>query len=123
VRERLLLKGVGFSCSVRNRAGGAELGGELSEAIGLICDELVTNVLKYADASKVELDLEIGAQSVRLRFTDDGRGFKPRTARKSGFGLRNLSSRIRKLGGRLRVSSVPGKGSAFSIHLPRGNEP
>ncbi|HLH69753.1 MAG TPA: ATP-binding protein, partial [Candidatus Dormibacteraeota bacterium] len=55
-----------------------------------------------------------------LSVEDDGVGFDPGQARPGGQGLRNLRERAEALGGSVRISSLPHKGTTIRIQLPRG---
>jgi signal transduction histidine kinase len=47
---------------------------------------------------------------------DDGAGFDTRFVR--GLGLLGMEERVRRLGGRLRIDSQPGRGTLVSAELP-----
>jgi hypothetical protein len=53
---------------------------------------------------------------VRLSIVDDGRGFDPETDRpESGRGLRSISARVERIGGRFDLSTAPGQGTTVRI--------
>jgi signal transduction histidine kinase len=86
-----------------------------------IAQESLNNALKYADARTIRLKLDYSAEDLRLSVQDDGRGFSPETVLDAGdshFGLQNLRSRARKFGGRLVVTSSPGKGTLIEVIVP-----
>jgi signal transduction histidine kinase len=118
MRERLSMRGIRLYYHLDPLEDRQSIGQGAFAEMKLICEELVSNVLRHAEASQVVLRLGIGKKSVRLSFSDNGRGFDPRRARGKGMGLRNLSERIRRLGGTLRISSGSPNGSSFSIVLP-----
>ncbi|MFC4695325.1 MULTISPECIES: sensor histidine kinase [Geodermatophilus] len=70
--------------------------------------ELVTNVVRHADASRVEVSVEVGEDGpgapVSVRVTDDGRGLPAVTVRS---GLANLAERAERRGGRLTATGGP----------------
>ncbi|MCX7787400.1 MAG: HAMP domain-containing protein [Spirochaetes bacterium] len=119
IRERLLLKNIRLSHRILNLDGERPLEANLYDEMDLICEELVSNVLKYSNASSVDLYVELGKNAVRLRFKDDGDGFHLQEAKRRGFGLRNLYKRIRRMGGSIRTSTRNQKGTSFQIVLPR----
>jgi signal transduction histidine kinase len=55
---------------------------------------------------------------VRLRITDNGLGFDPRTEARGGFGLSSMRERARVAGGDLRLVSRPGAGTQIEVVLP-----
>ncbi len=101
---------------------------ELMElSIFRIIQEGLGNVIKHADASKVQLLLEqLPEGHLLIRFTDDGRGIEtiPDLAdlsTKEHFGLVGISERVALLGGRMEIKSATGKGFVLEITLPNPN--
>ena len=76
--------------------------------------EALSNAVRHASATKVEVSIEAG-QDLVLTVTDNGVGMKP-TKRRSG--LANLEERARKLNGTLRVSPAPGGGTELEWRVP-----
>ncbi len=86
------------------------------EAAGyFIACEALANVLKHASASRATVKIGADNGSLTIRVTDDGRGFDPSTAVRSG--LRGLQDRVEALGGRLEVTSSHA-GTTLSASLP-----
>ncbi len=85
--------------------------------------ELVGNALKHGDPHRIVVRAVAIGRSVRLTVADDGRGMPPDAAAAAAvdghLGLRALDRRIRASGGRWRVRSAPGEGTAVEIDLPR----
>ena len=82
-----------------------------------VVQEALTNVAKHAQAERVEVDVEAGAEDVCLRISDDGRGFDPQSGT-PGFGLRGMRERLEAAGGRLELQTGPG-GTRVSARVPR----
>jgi signal transduction histidine kinase len=83
-----------------------------------ICQEALTNALKHSQAGTVQVRLSYRERSVSLSVSDDGCGFDPATVltgTAGHLGLRNLRSRVRKIGGQLTVTSEPGKGATIEV--------
>jgi signal transduction histidine kinase len=89
------------------------------EALCLVAREAVTNSIRHGAASSVRVTID-NADRLTLRIGDDGCGFDPaRSPESSGhFGLAGMRQRIAELGGELRVSSQPGKGTELIVVLP-----
>jgi PAS domain S-box-containing protein len=81
-----------------------------------IIQEQLNNILKHAQASSVVLELNKMQEQIRLRVTDDGRGFDTRTRRK-GVGLSNIISRAELYNGKVEIDSSPGKGCRLEVIL------
>lgn len=100
------------------------LDGALPAAIESACyrvvQECLTNAVRYAGATTVTVSLEPGGPDrLRVRVTDDGKGFDP-SAPRSGLGLRGMGDRAALLGGTLSIESAPGQGTTIDVLLPRG---
>jgi signal transduction histidine kinase len=81
--------------------------------------EALTNVSKYAQCSKVRIDLSDAERFLTLEIVDDGCGISPGALSKaSSYGLRGLSERARTVGGWLDVSSQIGQGTALILSIP-----
>jgi signal transduction histidine kinase len=85
-----------------------------------IAQELVTNIVKHARASKVIIQLSRYDGELMLAVEDDGVGFDMDTAH-DGLGLKSLRSRVEYLNGDLDISSDKGIGTTISIRIPLGN--
>ena len=81
--------------------------------------ELLTNVVKHAQASKVTVRLEQADAGLKVIVQDEGVGFDPRAASR-GFGLFSIQERMADLGGSLEIVSEPGKGCTAIMIAPLG---
>jgi signal transduction histidine kinase len=77
--------------------------------------ESITNTVKHADATAIEITLERLPGGLRIEIADDGRGGADPA---EGTGLRGLADRIEALGGRFAVADRPGGGTIVSVDLP-----
>ena len=91
---------------------------EFEQALFRVAQEALANVARHSDAESVEVDLIYDADALTLRVADDGCGFDPAKDGGDGFGLRSMSERLVKLGGRLDVESAPGKGTRVNGVCP-----
>ncbi|HLP06518.1 MAG TPA: sensor histidine kinase [Opitutaceae bacterium] len=86
-----------------------------------IAQEALGNVVKHAEATRVEVVLCFGTGELRLSIHDDGRGFDPRAVagrEDSHLGLPGFELRARNLGGTISVESAPGKGTTVCVVVP-----
>jgi signal transduction histidine kinase len=89
-----------------------------TEAAVYFCTlEALQNIAKHAGASRATVSLSCSGGSLGLTITDDGAGFDTATAR-HGSGLQGMADRLAALGGTLRVSSQPGRGTTLTGALP-----
>jgi signal transduction histidine kinase len=79
--------------------------------------ELITNTIKHARASKLELSLQKLDNLLILKSEDDGVGA---TLARLGNGLQGMKERVMALNGKLLIQSTPGHGFSVSITLPLG---
>jgi signal transduction histidine kinase len=103
------------------------LDGRLAPEIEMACyrivQEAITNVLRHAAATQVEVHVAESGGAVEIAVRDDGRGFVPaevleRVGAGSHLGLIGMRERARSFGGELRLSSRPGGGTSVSVRLP-----
>jgi signal transduction histidine kinase len=81
--------------------------------------EALANARRHAAAAHVVVTLTYFADAVSLDVADDGRGFDPTTAdRSGGLGLLGMRERVADLGGELAIESAPGEGTALAVTLP-----
>lgn len=80
-----------------------------------VASEALTNVSKHAEASLVELDLDLDDASLRLSIRDDGRGGADPSR---GSGLLGLKDRVEALGGTIHIESPPGTGTRLRVAIP-----
>ena len=84
--------------------------------------ELLTNVVKYAQVDATRVLLRQADGSLILEVADAGRGFDaerlPDPAATGGFGLFSIRERLRSFGGEMTVRSAPGAGTTVRLTLP-----
>jgi signal transduction histidine kinase len=85
--------------------------------------ESLTNVGKYAEATRVDIALHDFANHVEIEVRDNGQGFDPGTVRPSTHGLAGMRHRVETAGGRLNVQSRPGQGTRIFASLPKTQRP
>ena len=83
-----------------------------------IIGELITNTLKYASASKVEISLFHYEKELELFYSDNGIGFDMKHTRSKGMGLSNINSRVKSLDGEMEMHSKHKKGFFLKITIP-----
>jgi signal transduction histidine kinase len=84
-----------------------------------VVQEALTNVSKYAKASQVTVRLRNDGEVARLSVRDDGAGFDTRGVPMRSRGLAGMRFRVASHGGRLDLTSQPGKGTTIEAQLPQ----
>ncbi|MEW2577209.1 GAF domain-containing sensor histidine kinase [Streptomyces syringium] len=90
------------------------------EAMLRVAQEALHNALRHSGAEHVEVVVSRVGPVVALRVTDDGQGFDPSAVRRAGrhLGLVSMRDRASGVGGRLTVTSEPGKGTTIEMEVP-----
>ncbi|WMJ69142.1 PAS domain-containing sensor histidine kinase [Stenotrophomonas sp. 24(2023)] len=89
----------------------------IEQACFRIAQESLTNALRHARASQVQLQLrDVDARGLHLQIRDDGEGFDPEGPR--GLGLIVMRERAQSVGGQVRIESAHGAGTLVDVHLP-----
>lgn len=94
-----------------------------------ITQEAVSNAVRHAHPSHIHIELIERENYIHLIVSDDGRGFEPASQRsvvpgpsKNGRapsqGLHNMQERTKLLNGKLKIKSVPGKGTKIHVSIP-----
>jgi signal transduction histidine kinase len=91
------------------------IGAPVESAAYFITAEALTNVAKYARASRASVQLWVEDERLCIEVSDDGIGGADPSI---GSGLRGLRDRVDALDGRLEVCSPPGEGTKLTVELP-----
>jgi signal transduction histidine kinase len=108
----------GIRCSVEISPGFTDPDKERSTALFRIFQELLTNVARHANATRVNVTLA-DAESLALKVEDNGRGIQesefesPRS-----LGFLGLRERVLAFGGSIDVTGHEGKGTTVSVCIP-----
>jgi signal transduction histidine kinase len=102
-------------------AGELALNPQVEEALFRIAQEALNNTLKHAHAHRAVVSLGQTEHTVTLEIADDGTGFDPAAARRSGgLGLRGMEERAAEIGARLEIESAAGSGTLVRVVWERG---
>ncbi|OUL29633.1 serine/threonine protein kinase [Nostoc sp. RF31YmG] len=86
-----------------------------------IGQEALTNAIKYARATEIQVELVYEEMQCCLRIRDNGQGFDTnQIMMNQGFGLLGMSERAERIGGELIVNSQPGQGTEIVVIMNRG---
>ncbi len=86
-----------------------------------IIQELLTNALKYAKASEINIELNHFGEFINVIVEDNGIGFDPKTLAKqknNGLGIENIKNRLEKLKGTFTIDSKKGRGTSVTLDVP-----
>jgi PAS domain S-box-containing protein len=109
----------GLACSLDEGGLTLPIPPSLAVALYRIAQEALSNVLRHAQARKVDVSLFSEGEEIVLRVTDDGRGISPEdTLKPRSLGLIGMRERVRGLGGTLKVEGAPGFGTRVEVRTP-----
>ena len=93
---------------------------EQTTTIFRITQESLTNIARHAEASKVEVSLNINKPWIKLEIKDDGKGISENNTddHNTSFGIFGMKERASILGGKLEIVSAPKEGTAIIVELP-----
>lgn len=81
-----------------------------------IGQEALTNAVKYAHATQIDVELVCEESQCLLRVKDNGQGFNiDQVSSSKGFGLLGMSERVEQIGGELIIQSHPGQGTEIVV--------
>jgi signal transduction histidine kinase len=80
--------------------------------------EAISNAVRHASATHVQISLVALSDHALLEISDDGKGFDPALAHGQGQGLENLRARAEALGGDLEIESEAGAGTWVRVRIP-----
>ena len=102
--------------------GEARLGTEAEVTLYRVAQEALTNVVRHAHATHIDVLLQQGEQGATLTVEDNGVGFDPeRSASESRLGLVGMRERCEMMGGTLVVESSHGAGTTLVAEIPHAN--
>jgi len=123
LRQYLGSIGSKFGLKARFKARGftnERLPTEVETALYRVVQEALTNVVRHASATQVDVLMERSGDRVMVMVEDDGVGFEPGQVQAGDhFGLLGMRERAEALGGTLRVESRPGAGTTVVVEVAR----
>jgi two-component system sensor histidine kinase UhpB len=106
-----------ISIDVKHRLP-ADLSPSVTLAIYRVVQEGLTNALRHARPSHVDISIEGDARRIYVSVADDGVGLPADWARPGHYGLRGLADRVSQLGGTLNVHNQQTRGVLLSADIP-----
>lgn len=83
-----------------------------------VIQESVNNTIKYANASKIDIQLSENEKNIHFLVIDNGVGFDINEV-EMGNGLNNMQSRISEINGLFKIESTPKKGTQIEFSIPK----
>jgi two-component system sensor histidine kinase DevS len=117
--RRLEAAGIEFDCPLpENDVPLIRLDYRVHKAITSAVREIVSNVIRHAEARTLSMNAELADDTLTLHFVDDGKGISTAVlaGESAGYGLKSLRQRIADLGGTLTIGN--GGGTTIVLRLP-----
>ncbi|MDD2833839.1 MAG: histidine kinase [Methylotenera sp.] len=111
-------KQVGIPCYFTFNQNDIHVSSEQAIALFRICQESMSNIAKHAEATKVNVDLDIYKNEIMMMISDNGVGINSSdTYKPNSFGLRGMQERVAALNGHFDIGQL-GKGTMITVRLP-----
>ena len=112
-------KRTGVRCYVYSSVSNLDLTKDQSTAIFRIFQETLTNIMRHAGATKVDVRLEINKDTLTLEVADNGRGItETEIGNSQSFGLLGIRERLYPLNGQVDFIGHPNKGTRVIVRVP-----
>jgi signal transduction histidine kinase len=109
----------GIRCKINLPSEIPALDQERTTAAFRIFQEMLTNVARHAQATRVDIAMTIDSQSLMLEVQDNGKGIGDAAMRgPKSLGLLGMRERAALLGGDFRITGAPGEGTKVTVSIP-----
>jgi len=109
----------GIACAFSSGVADTGPDREVATALFRICQETLTNVIRHAEASTVEIFLEEESAHLILSVRDNGKGIRAEEiANGKSMGILGMRERARLLGGHVSIVGRPGEGTRVTVGIP-----
>ena len=110
---------LGIRCKFTSSPENFTLDQNRSTEMFRIFQETLTNVARHANATRVNISLKKNARDLILKVRDNGKGItESEISDPKSLGLLGMRERAIVLGGELKISGTPGKGTTATIRIP-----
>ncbi|MDP2826857.1 MAG: histidine kinase [Sulfuritalea sp.] len=108
---------MGIRCSVDLPEDAVDIPPEMATDLFRICQELLTNVSRHAQANRVDLILETTNDAIHLEVKDDGCGMQQRDQNRPALGLLGVRERLERWGGHLDIAPANAESIRCGTHI------
>jgi len=114
-----LAKNIDFKIEWLYHQSNEKLPENIKQNIYLILKESLHNILKYAQANQVVINLNKNHKNIIITIADNGIGFDINKAFNKGNGLKNIKNRAKEIDGKIHIDSKKGKGTSIQFEIPK----
>ena len=125
VQRRIESAGLQLHWNVEDQSDAGTLAGGQALDLLRILQEAIANVLQHAGAKEITVSTTKSARELEIAVEDNGRGFNPVDAMRSGGGIAGMQRRAARLGATLELEGREGGGTVMRLRLrlPLGGSP
>lgn len=91
---------------------------KIEEHIFRIAQEIISNTLRHAKASRLDVYLYQNKNEIQLKMSDNGIGFHREKLDEVSYGLKNIEERVYDMAGEIQILTAPKQGVAIDIRVP-----
>jgi signal transduction histidine kinase len=114
----------GLACTIATPDDDQAIPPPVSIALYRILQEALTNIVKYARAQKVDVDLGLGSDAVTLLIEDDGIGIAEKApSNRLSHGIVGMRQRVKALHGTFSIGRRPEGGTLIEVNIPLERQP
>ncbi len=112
----------GITCKVYIPNKNTKLNKDLKTSLFRIFQEALTNVARHAQASRVEISLEVETEGLVLKIIDNGLGIKKtQYPNYESLGLLGIEERVHYWKGQFKINGNPNEGTCLHVFIPLNN--
>jgi signal transduction histidine kinase len=114
-------KRTGIRCKISLPSETPALDRERSTAAFRIFQELLTNVARHANATRIDVTMRVDSGALVFTVEDNGKGIAESAINDSkSLGLLGMRERVLPFGGAIEIAGVPDKGTKVKVSIPLG---
>ena len=96
-----------------------DLGQDQATTIFRVFQEILTNVLRHAQATRLDVKMSKNAESFELEVKDNGRGItEAEKSNTRSLGLLGMRERVQLIAGTIQIDGQPGEGTVVVVTVP-----
>jgi signal transduction histidine kinase len=112
-------KRTGMRCKTSVPSEDFDLSKEKSTNLFRIVQESLTNVIRHANAKRVEINLTLENGLLELEIVDNGKGISQEAiSRPTSYGLMGIKERVHSMKGEVTISGTPNAGTHIIVKIP-----
>lgn len=108
----------GIPVRIESRVGDLQVERSLATAVFRIFQEAITNVVRHAKATRIDVKLWLERGNLRVDIADDGVGVPQIAPRSSSLGLLGMRERARRVGGDCTIRRREPQGTVVALSVP-----